>query len=54
MKYIKGKDAIKNKLLETADKNNLNDLARDVSPFLIDKNGSDRVLGFKEYIKQRM
>ena len=51
---IKKKDAVKNKLLEMADKNNLNDLAKDVRPFLIDKNGSDRVLGFREYIEQRM
>lgn len=51
---IKGKGAIKNKLLEVVNKNNLNDLAKDVSPFLIDKNGSGRVLGFKEYIEQRM
>ena len=51
---MKEKSAIKNKLLEMADKNNLSDLAKDVSPFLIDKNGSDRVLGFKEYIEQRM
>ncbi|MCK5476081.1 MAG: nucleotidyl transferase AbiEii/AbiGii toxin family protein [Candidatus Pacebacteria bacterium] len=51
---IKEKSEIKNKLIETINKNNLNDLAQDVSPFLIDKNGSDRVLGFKEYIKQRV
>ncbi|MEA2098313.1 MAG: nucleotidyl transferase AbiEii/AbiGii toxin family protein [Patescibacteria group bacterium] len=50
----KEKSALKNKLLEMANKNNLNDLAQDVSPFLIDKNGSDRVLGFKEYIEQRI
>jgi len=50
----KEKDAIKNKLLEMAIKNNLNDLAKDVRPFLIDKNGEDRVLGFKEYIEQRI
>jgi len=50
----KEKDAIKNKLLEMANKNNLNDLAKDVRPFLIDKNGEDRVLGFKEYIEQRI
>ncbi|MEA1962774.1 MAG: nucleotidyl transferase AbiEii/AbiGii toxin family protein [Patescibacteria group bacterium] len=51
---IKEKGEIKNRLIEMADKNNLNDLAKDVSPFLIDKNGTDRVIGFKEYIKQRM
>ena len=50
----KENDTIKNRLLEMADKNNLNDLAKDIRPFLIDKNGEDRVLGFKEYIKQRM
>lgn len=51
---INGKSAIKNKLIKTIDKNNLNDLAKDVSPFLIDKNGLDRILGFREYIEQRM
>lgn len=54
LEVIFERDTIKNKLLEMADKNDLNNLAKDVRPFLIDKNGEDRVLGFKEYIEQRM
>ena len=50
----RNKDKIKDMLIKAANKNNLNDLAKDVSPFLIDKTGLDRVIGFQEYIKQRL
>ena len=51
---IKNKAELKKELLSKVSNFNFKELAKDVGPFLIDKDGEERVLSFKEYIEQKL
>jgi predicted nucleotidyltransferase component of viral defense system len=53
MKGIK-KSELKDILLKKADSINMDDMLKDVSPFLIDKEDKERILGFRKYIEQKL
>lgn len=44
----------KNKFIKRIDELNLNELALDVLPFLMNQDDKDRILSFKEYIKEKI
>jgi predicted nucleotidyltransferase component of viral defense system len=48
------KNELKDVLLKKADSISLEEMLKDVSPFLIDKEDEARILGFKKYIEQKL
>ena len=51
---IKDKEKLKKEVLKRTKNLNFNNLARDVMPFLINPEDSERILSFREYIEQKL
>jgi len=52
--YGETKKKFKDKFFKKISKLNINELAQDVLPFLINPDGQERILSFREYIKQEL
>lgn len=51
---IKNKEGLKSKLLAFIAGMDMEDMARDVSPFLLNQDDQERILSFQKYIEQRL